>query len=62
MALADLHLTPELLRAHAAKPETPFWIDEARQLLRWAADVIEAADRIVNEQSRKNGGESPCGD
>lgn len=40
-------LTPEALRQHAKAPETAFWVSQARQLLKWAADLIEAADAVV---------------
>jgi hypothetical protein len=31
----------------------PFWIDNARQLMLWAADAIDAADSALSEQCRK---------
>lgn len=43
-------LTPKDIRDHAAAPMTPFWEGQARQILNWAADVIEAAQAVVDER------------
>lgn len=45
-------LTPEVLREHAKAPETAAWAGQARQLLRWAADVLEAAKAVIDERSQ----------
>jgi hypothetical protein len=42
-------LTPSMLREHAESPHTISWDDTARQLLKWAADLIEAADQVMEE-------------
>ena len=42
----------EQLRAHAKTepgPFRPFWVNEAKTLLDWAADVIEAGDLVIKE-------------
>lgn len=45
-------LTPEMLRAQAARqpsPFDPFWVAEAQRLLLWAADSLEAAQAVIDE-------------
>lgn len=44
-------LTPEVLRSHANAPETAAWAGQARQLLRWAADTLEAAQVVIDERN-----------
>jgi hypothetical protein len=46
-------LTPDALRAHADAQRSVTWESAARQLLRWAADCLEAAERMTIE--RQNG-------
>jgi hypothetical protein len=45
-------LTPQMLREHAKYPDPvpPFWQGQAKQLLNWAADVLEAAQRVIDER------------
>lgn len=46
--------TPAELRALADAPVTsrPFYVDECRRAIRWAADVIQAADSVILENAR----------
>lgn len=53
--MAD-RLTPEVLREHAKAPDSPMWQGQARQLLNWAADLLEAAQAVVDEQSTDRDG------
>lgn len=48
--MAD-HLTGDTLREHAAAPRTVAWEDQARALLRWAADLVDAAKAIRDERN-----------
>lgn len=50
-------LTPEAIRAVADAPPSPFWEGNARQTLRWAADVLEAAQRVIDERRTSAAGE-----
>lgn len=43
-------LTPAALREHATAPSTPFWDGQSRQMLNWAADVLEAAQKVLDER------------
>lgn len=40
-------LTARHLREHADAPNGPFWEGQARQLLGWAADLLDAAELAV---------------
>lgn len=57
-------LTPEMLREHAKRERTQAWDGQARQLLNWAADLLEAAKAVIYERAPReaNGGvqDSPC--
>lgn len=44
-------LTPDLLRQHAATPRNMAWEGQARMLLKWAADLIEAAEALRQERT-----------
>jgi hypothetical protein len=41
-------LTGEVLRQHANAERSMAWESQARQLLHWAAELIDAADNIPN--------------
>lgn len=56
--MAD-RLTPEALRAHATAPDSIGWQGQARQLLKWAADVIEAADALIEERRGHDSSDPP---
>lgn len=45
-------LTGEVLRKHAKADRTPFWESQARQLLAWAGDVVDAAEAMKLEAKR----------
>jgi hypothetical protein len=47
-------LTPDRLRSHAEAERSPTWDGQARQLLLWAADLLEAAERAI-EAERASG-------
>lgn len=40
-------LTPALLRMHAGANRSTAWEGQARHLLRWAADALEAAEEAL---------------
>jgi len=44
-------LTSDTLREHAAAPPTIAWESQARMMLRWAADLIDAAQAIREERA-----------
>ena len=44
--MTDDRLTGAALRAHS-KAKGPFWEGQARQMLAWAADLIDAADKMA---------------
>lgn len=46
-------LTPEALRAMADAKPSPHWEGQARQTLHWAADVLEAAQAVIDERQHK---------
>lgn len=41
-------LTGDVLRRHADAMRTVAWEGQARQLLRWAADLIDAAEQVIH--------------
>lgn len=44
-------ITPESLRSIANdKDGSPFWESWARQALLWAADTLEAAEKVIDER------------
>jgi hypothetical protein len=43
-------LTARHLREHAKAVNGPFWEGHARQLLDWAADLLDAAELAVKQQ------------
>jgi hypothetical protein len=46
-------LTPEMLREFAntsPSPFSPHWVDEAKRLIRWSADTLEAAQAVIDER------------
>ena len=46
-------LTPERLREFADNTKGPFWVGQAVQMLHWAADVLEAAQKVIDEHEVK---------
>lgn len=48
-------LTPALLRMHANAKTTVGWRGQAKRLLRWSADVLEAAEIVINEGAESGG-------
>lgn len=50
MALSEPIFTPEALR-NLAKDNGPEYAGRSRRALRWCADVIEAADAVVQESA-----------
>jgi hypothetical protein len=51
-------LTPAVLRKFADSPMSPFWEGQARQIIAWAADLIEAAEAMKDERSALGKGDS----
>lgn len=47
-------LTPDTLRK-LAEARSPFWEGQARQTLKWAADLLEAAQAVIDERVKNNG-------
>jgi hypothetical protein len=45
-------LTGDVLRQHADAPKTMAWESQARQLLRWAAELIDAAEAIGQGEAK----------
>jgi hypothetical protein len=45
-------LTPAVLRRHAKADRTMAWEGQARQLLAWSADLVEAAEDMAKESKR----------
>lgn len=43
-------LTPQVLRAHAEAEDSWAWQSQARTLLKWAADTLEAAQAVIDER------------
>ena len=50
----------EQLRACAASPRTVAWEGSARQLLRWAADTVEAANYALSERRQNAATQGPA--
>jgi hypothetical protein len=46
-------LTGEILRNHAQSYRTVGWDGQTMQLLRWDADLIDAAEKIVAENAQR---------
>lgn len=53
-------LAPYHLRDHAEADPGPFWVGQARQLLRWAADCMESAERIIEMHRPRAEKETPA--
>jgi len=56
--MAEL-ITPESLRSIANDRGSPFWESWARQALLWAADTLEAAQRVIEERISSGGTPAP---
>ena len=47
-------LTAARLRQHAEAPVDPMWDRQAKQLLLWAADVLEAAELALEAERARS--------
>ncbi len=49
-------LAHQLRQCAATHPDlsNPFWVDQAKRLMRWAADALDAADVALWEHYRKS--------